>query len=116
MVKRWRDECNVPLKSFQIEILAQVFLRSWQFRTNDVFWYDWMVRDFFAFLIAHENGNVTFPVTGETSDLGNEWLSKAQTAYKNAFDACEYERDNYDQLAGYAWQKIFGSSVPGAVT
>lgn len=115
MVKRWQDECNVPIKSFQLEILAQVFLRSWQYSKHDIFWYDWMIRDFFAFLIAHSNGNVIFPITGETSFLGNEWLSKAQTAHKNALDACEYERDNHDQLAGYAWQKIFGSAAPGAV-
>jgi hypothetical protein len=116
MAKRWKDECNVPIKSFQLEILAQVFLRSWPHSRNDIFWYDWMVRDFFAFLIQHQNGNVTFPVTGEVSLLGSEWLSKAQTAYNNAVEACVCERDNYERLAGQSWQKVFGTAVPEAVT
>jgi hypothetical protein len=35
---------------------------------------------------------------------------------KRAIDACEYERDNYEALAGAEWQKILGAAVPVTVS
>jgi hypothetical protein len=115
MMKSWRKECNVPIKSFQLELLAIDFLNQWSYSKNDLFWYDWMVRDFLAYLISRANTYVFFPETAEMSFLGDEWLSRAQAAYSNAVQACEYERDNFDSLAGQYWQKIFGYDVPGSV-
>ena len=111
MVKCWQDNCNVPLKSFMIERLAEDFLLLSQFHQQGVFFYDWMVRDFFAYLISHANGYLVMP-GGEIVLLGAEWLSRAQTAYRNAVNACRNERDNYQWLAGEDWQKIFGSKIP----
>jgi hypothetical protein len=51
----------------------------------------------------------------EWIELGNGWLSKAQSAYSQALKACEYERDNQEILAGIEWQKIFGTMVPMTV-
>lgn len=116
MLKCWQRECNVPLKSFQLEIFAQSFLSSWPHSKNDLFWHDWMIRDFFAYLICYADGSVSFPTTGEKSFVGSDWLSKAKSAYENAIDACNYERDNFDGLAGQSWQKIFGYAVPGTAT
>ncbi len=48
MMKQWQRECNVPLKSFQLERLAVEFLQAWPYSHHDLFWYDWMVRDFLA--------------------------------------------------------------------
>lgn len=112
MLKQWQRECNVPLKSFQIERLAISFLQNWSFSYNDVFWYDWMIRDFFAYLINQAKTNLVMPVTGEIVPLGSDWLSRAQTAYAKAVDACENERANYEYLAGEAWQGIFGTLIP----
>jgi hypothetical protein len=111
MMKRWQDECNVPLKSFQLERLAIEFLRGWPYSQYGLFWYDWMVRDFFAFLIGRANTSLIMPGTSEVVLLGNEWLSRAQTAYRKALSACENETGNYEALAGNDWQAIFGASV-----
>lgn len=35
MAKCWQDHCNVPLKSFLIERLAQAFLAQWEYRLQD---------------------------------------------------------------------------------
>ena len=40
---------------------------------------------------------------GEIVLLGNDWLSRAQTAYRNAQAACENEHGNYQYLAGQDW-------------
>jgi Second Messenger Oligonucleotide or Dinucleotide Synthetase domain len=116
MLKQWQRERNVPLKSFQLERLAVEFLRVWPFRHRDVFWYDWMVRDFLAYLISRANGYLFMPGTGECVALGNEWLSRAITAHSYARQACDYERENYEALAGYEWRQIFGEPVPVLVS
>jgi hypothetical protein len=115
MVKCWQDNCNVPLKSFMIERLAQAFLVQWKHRLEGTFYYDWMVRDFFGYLISLGNGGWVAMPGGEIVPLGDDWLSRAQTAYRNAINACQNERENYQWLAGEDWQKIFGSKIPQGV-
>jgi Second Messenger Oligonucleotide or Dinucleotide Synthetase domain len=114
LIKCWQDNCNVPLKSFMIERLAADFLFQWEYHLKGVFYYDWMVRDFFAYLLRYVNGSVIMP-GGETILLGSEWFSRAQTAHRNAISACANERDNNQYLAGADWQKIFGSKIPAGV-
>jgi len=116
MMKQWQRERNVPLKSFQIERLAIEFIQTWSWSYHDVFWYDWMVRDFFAYLIRRANGNVIMPGTGESVALGDDWLSRAQTAHRSAVAACDHEHGNCEFLAGGAWQEIFGTFIPMSVS
>ena len=112
MLTQWQREQNVPLKSFVLERLALHFLAQWSYSYHDVFWYDWMIRDFFAWLLRCVNYTLTMPVTGEFVQLGNEWQARAQRAHANAVSACEHEHGNFGALAGEDWQKIFGPEIP----
>lgn len=112
IMKRWQREKNVPLKSFQIERLAVEFLRVWAFSKNGLFWYDWMVRDFLAYLVTRAGTNLIMPGTADVIPLGRDWQSRAEAAYGHAFRACIHEQGNYDYLAGDAWQEIFGTAIP----
>lgn len=85
MMKCWRRECNVPLKPFWIEILVQNFLKNYQYRDKTSVYYDWMVRDFFDYLVGmgkHATFGVTIshPTTYESLNIGNAWFSKAEMA------------------------------------
>jgi hypothetical protein len=112
MLKQWQREHNVPMKSFVIERLALHFLDQWSYSHQDVFYYDWMIRDFFAWLLRFVNGNLPMPVTREVIQLGNEWQMRVQRAHSNAVSACEHEYSNRGTLAGEEWQKIFGTLIP----
>nr|WP_281721896.1 hypothetical protein [Nitrosomonas nitrosa] len=116
MMKHWQRAWDVPLKSFQIERLAVEFLHGWYANKNGLFWYDWMVRDFLAFLQGRAGGVIWMPGTGEQISLGSDWLFNAQRAYALAVTACAHERGNDDDLAGQAWQEIFGAAVPRRVS
>jgi hypothetical protein len=116
MLKSWQRENNVQLKSFQIERLAIFFLNQWQYSHHDLFWYDWMIRDFFGFLIQQANRWFAMPGNNEVIQLGNEWLFQAQRAHRHAIAACENEHDNYEATAGGEWQKIFGAAAPVLVS
>lgn len=112
MMKQWQREHNEPLKSFQLERLAVEFLATWPNNQRDHFWYDWMVRDFLAYLIRRANTFLYMPGTNEPIWLGDDWLFKAQKAYNHALLACDYEYSNMQVHAGEEWQKIFGSQIP----
>jgi Second Messenger Oligonucleotide or Dinucleotide Synthetase domain len=116
MLKSWQRENNVQLKSFQIERIAIFFLNQWQYSHHDLFWYDWMIRDFFGFLVQQPNKWFVMPGNNEVIYLGDEWLFQAQRAQKHALAACENEHDNYEATAGLDWQKIFGTTVPVLVS
>lgn len=112
MMKQWQREQNLSLKSFMLERLALEFLQTWANNQRDHFWYDWMVRDFFAYLVGRANGYILMPGTNELVALGDDWLYQARRAHKHAVTACEHEHSNYGILAGQEWQAIFGSAIP----
>ena len=84
MLKKWQDYCSVPLKSFWLELLSEEFISQWQYAGNSTTYYDWMVRDFFAFLLTRANGGLHLPSTYEYISLGDDWKSKTTSAYDRA--------------------------------
>lgn len=112
MLKAWQEYCSVPIKSFQLELLAADFISRSPWRLYDYFWFDWICRDFLAYLYHRANRSVVVPGTLETIYLGNAWQSRAESAYWRAVKACEHEQHNRVEAAGEEWQKIFGSQIP----
>lgn len=111
MLKAWKRECNVEIKSICLEVLANVFVSQWEHRHQTIFYYDWMMRDFFAFMLYYVNGWARPAGITEQILLGDCWESKCGTAYNRALKACEYERADDDITAALEWQKIFGSQL-----
>jgi Second Messenger Oligonucleotide or Dinucleotide Synthetase domain len=112
MLKAWQSWCAVPIKSFQIELLEADFLAKSPWRLKSFFWFDWIMRDFFLYLYHRANSYVVVPGTFETVYLGNDWQSRAESAYWRAVKACEYEEGNLVEAAGEEWQKVFGPQIP----
>jgi hypothetical protein len=112
MMKCWQGYCSVPLKSFHIELIAIEFLDQWAHAGKSKVYYDWMMRDFFSFLLGKANLYVFAPGTYELMYLGDAWKSRAQTAYDRAVKATQYEADKKPTSAGEEWQKIFGIDIP----
>jgi len=115
MLKAWQAECSVPIKSFQLELMAADFLSQSPWRLKDFFWFDWITRDLFAYLYHRANTFVTVPGVNESIFLGNDWQSRCASAYSRAVKACKFEYDNKVEQAGEEWQKIFGSQIPRTV-
>ena len=112
MMKRWQAHCSVSLKSFHIEITVMDFLKTWGNAGKSATYYDWMVRDYLAYLVGRENKWINAPGTGEAMYLGSAWVSRAESALSRAKNACIYEASNDSSNAGDEWQKIFGSDIP----
>lgn len=112
MLKAWQSSCTVPIKSFYLEILAIEFMDQCNWRNQDYFYYDWISRDFFKWMITKANTHLWAPGTAELLWLGDYWKSRAESAYSRAVTACDYERTNEMENAGDEWQKIFGTNIP----
>lgn len=112
MLKCWQAYCAVPLKSFYLELLAIEFLDQWAHNDGSYFYYDWIFRDFFSWLITKANSFVIVPGTYDVMSIGDAWKSKAEWAYKCALKACDHEYNNREGDAGGEWQKIFGVAIP----
>jgi hypothetical protein len=112
MMKCWQGYCSIPLKSFHLELLAVDFLRSWPNAGHTTVYYDWMVRDFFKYLISRANGWTFAPGTLESMPLGDTWKSRAESALARAEKACGHESDGMPYSAAAEWQKIFGPDIP----
>jgi len=115
MLKKWQAHCSVPIKSFWIELLAIEFLAHWPHREKTIVYYDWMVRDFFKYLIEKAGGYVSVPGTYERLWLGSEWKSKVESAHGRAVKAGAYEADdknpNKNVDAWWEWRNIFGEDI-----
>jgi hypothetical protein len=112
MLKAWQAWCSVPIKSFYLELLAIEFLDQCEWRNTDYFYYDWISRDFFKWLITKANTHLWAPGTYELLWLGEAWKSRAESAYARAVKACDCERANEEGNAGDEWQKIYGLDIP----
>lgn len=112
MLKCWQTNCSVPLRSFYLELLAIEFMDQWRHKDQDVFYYDWMIRDFFGWVITKSNTYIFAPGTFDMMWLGEAWKSRAETALIRATKACDFERDSKEGDAGDEWQKIFGGDIP----
>jgi hypothetical protein len=109
MLKAWKRECNVEIKSICLEVLANVFVTQWEYRYQTIFYYDWMIRDVLAFMMLYVNGWARPAGITEQIPFGDCWESKCRTAYWRALKACDYERADDGFAASLEWQKIFGS-------
>lgn len=112
MMKAWQRNCSVPLKSFYIELLVTDFVNQSPWRLNGYFYYDWLVRDFFTYLLSKANSYLFAPGTYEMMWLGEDWKSKCETAQARAIKACDFEHVDSISLAGDEWKKIFGDQIP----
>jgi hypothetical protein len=111
MIKRWQDYCEVPLKSFWIELLAVEFLRAWRHVGKGLGYYDRMIRDFFSFMSARSFPLLVMPATFEPIYIGDDWRHKASNAYDRASTACFYEYLGMSVSAWQEWRKVFGPDI-----
>lgn len=112
LAKLWKRTSGAEIPSFALELLATEFMASWAHGERD--WWDWMIRDFLAFLVGRANTWVHFPGTREAYWLGDSWRPRAERALRAAEIACGYEQASWDGMAASSWSSVFGRKVLGA--
>lgn len=99
MTKRWNNEANKPMKSYQLEFFCVGYLD--QEYDEEMSWSQ-LVEGFFTWLELQSDG----------PEFDNDALSKVTRAKNRAQKARDYELgEKYDDACG-EWRKIFGTSFP----
>src|SRR3546814_16221332 len=62
MAKAWQEHCNVPLNSFQIELLMPEFLTPSFWQNKGYFSYDFILRNFFRYITGRSKVYVFNPM------------------------------------------------------
>jgi hypothetical protein len=108
MAKAWARFGRVPIRPLALELLACEFVAVWMYRRRSIFFYDWMVRDFFFWLAAQHGRSLALPGTGEAIGTGTGWRQHAEDAHRAAARAADHERDNRTRAALASWRRVFG--------
>jgi hypothetical protein len=114
MARAWRDSNNVPMNGMLIDTLAYQFIATWQYRDKSYLYYDWMTRDFFAFL-ANQNASQTYwlaPGSGSYVWHKGSFEYKARQAELRAHEAIQYQATSHDWSARQKYREIYGTGFP----
>ncbi|MEX2515181.1 MAG: nucleotidyltransferase [Candidatus Paceibacterota bacterium] len=111
ILKKWVENSNVPLPSYQVELLAVNFLNL-PFAENENPKFPHLIAGFFDYLVMKRNSNLYSPASSQFINLGEDWVSRTQTAKKRSEKALNHESEGNLEEASKEWRKIFGMDFP----
>ncbi|MVM33402.1 nucleotidyltransferase [Spirosoma sp. HMF4905] len=113
MARAWKDNNNVNIKGILIDTLAYHFMSGWSYTDKSYLYYDYMSRDFFAYLYEARNNYSGWEIPGskETIYRDGVFTSKAKSAYDLCLLAIQKEKD-YPTTAKRHWREIYGAEFP----
>lgn len=112
MIKAWKSNWKADIKSLVIELTAIDFLSYYTYCDKSSVYYDWMVRDYFKYLLSKVSSSRHIPGTYEFINYGNSWESKVKLALSWAEKACDLESIYRHDEATNEWRLIFGYRFP----
>lgn len=113
MMRAWKDEWNVPISGLLLDTLGYQFLSGWKPCDEDYSYYDWMCRDFFAYLASRDEGQAYWLAPGSRQHVPRtgSFMHAAQQSLRLANDA-EVAADLYDGSEALLWRDVFGAEFP----
>jgi hypothetical protein len=114
MARAWRDYNNVPMNGMLIDTLAYQFIATWPYRDKSYLHYDFMSRDFFAFLAGQDKNQSYWLAPGSGSYVWRKgsFEYKARQAELRIHEALGYQSAGYEWSARQKYREIFGTSFP----
>lgn len=113
MMRVWKNQWSVPIGGLLIDALAYQFITNWEHRNESFMYYDFLSRDFFAYL-SNQNTSQTYwkaPGSGQFV-YGNDFQYKAKRCYNIAIEATKLGLDNKSWSARSKWREIYGTNYP----
>jgi hypothetical protein len=114
MIRAWKDNRSVPMGGLLIDTLAHRFICNWAYRDKGKSFYDWMCRDFFAFLANEDPNKAYWLALGSNQFIHRKgsFEYKAKLAYNKSLEAIESQNNKYWYTAKSKWRELFGSVFP----
>lgn len=114
MVRSWKDYNNVSIKGITIDILVHRFLNDYKYKSNSSVYYDYMTRDFFAFLMNIPTTQSSYLVMGSNRYITDNgyFQYKAKQAYNLALEAIDADQNKYYWTRNDKFRSIYGTRFP----
>nr|WP_315231881.1 nucleotidyltransferase [uncultured Albidiferax sp.] len=113
MARAWRDQNSVSMSGMLIDTLAYQFMSDWPYRDKSYVYFDWMSRDFFAFLSGLSSTQSYWTAPGSGSYVyGSGFQYKARQAELRTIEAIASQQANYDYTAKQTYRTIYGTNFP----
>ena len=113
MVRAWRDQNNVSMSGMLIDTLAYQFIDGYAYKDKSYLYYDFMTRDFFAFLAGQDTNKMYWMAPGSGSWVyGSGFQYKARQAELRTKEAIDNQQQNYEYTAKQIYRGIYGTNFP----
>lgn len=114
MTRVWRDYVDAPMSGMLIDTLAYQFIETWEHRDKSFLYYDFMARDFFAFLAKQDQAQKHWRAPGSGSYVWRKGVfeHKARSAELRALEAIAHATKNENWASRQKWREIFGPKYP----
>lgn len=114
MARAWKYSNNILLKSCLLDLFAYRFLQDYQYKDKSYTYYDWMARDFFAYLANIPETQKSWRMVGSNRIYtdSSSFQSKARKAKDKCVEAIVYASKGYIYSTYCNWREIFGTKFP----
>lgn len=116
MARAWKNKWDVPIGGLLIDTLAYQFIENWQYRDKSYLYYDYMSRDFFAWMMNQDENQEFWRAPGSGQYVHGKGLFqyKAKRCYNIALEAITHETatPKREWSAKDKWRDIYGTSFP----
>jgi len=113
MARAWRDQNNVSMSGMLIDTLAYQFIVGCAYKDRSYSFYDWMTRDFFAFLAGQDPRKAYWAAPGSGSWVyGSGFQYKARQAELRTQEAIDNQQRSYEYTAKQLYRGIYGTEFP----
>lgn len=116
MMRSWKNYWGVPIGGLLIDTLAYQFIGNYAYRDKSFYYYDWMCRDFFAWMAGQDEQQEYWKAPGSGQHVYGKGLFqyKAKRCYNISLEAIQHETANpkREWSAKQKWREIFGTAFP----
>jgi hypothetical protein len=114
MARAWKDMWAVPIGGLLIDTLAYQFIEDYQYRDKSYLYYDYMSRDFFAWMMDQSESQEYWRAPGSGQSVYGKGLFqyKAKRCYNISLEAITNDTRGEHWAAKDKWRQIYGTSFP----
>lgn len=114
MARAWKAAWSVPISGLLLDTLAYNFIGGWEYRDKSYLYYDYMSRDFFAYLAAQNREQTWWasPGAGQYVWRTGAFEYKATQCRNLAISAIALASAGYAWSARQEWRKVYGTTYP----
>lgn len=110
MARAWKEEWDVPIGGLLLDTLAYNFIKNYKNKGNGFVYYDWLSRDFFAFLKDQPEQSFWYAFGSNQKVFSKGYFQyKALRCYNISLEAIESASNNYEYTAKSKWREIYGN-------